>query len=150
MTSDTQIQFYKNLPSLERPIAALLTDLTQFRSLPEHWHVIITDIRNSTAAVDRGDHELVNLLATGSIIAILNIAQKYETEIPFFFGGDGATLLVPNLLLDPCLSALGEHQRNALVNFNFDLRVGHVPISSIDQSTSDIRIAKLRLTNLEN
>lgn len=146
MTSDTDIHFYKELPSIKRSIANLLTDRSQFKSVPKHWHVIITDIRNSTAAVDRGDHQLVNLLATGSIIAVLNIAQKFGTEIPFFFGGDGATLLVPNLLLDPCLSALSEHQRNARVNFDFDLRVGHVPISSIDHHLFDIKIAKLTLT----
>ena len=146
MNSESKVHFYKNLPSLNYPIDALLRDPQQFNALPEDWHVIITDIQNSTKAVDRGDHQLVNLIATGSIIAILNIAQKHTTEIPFFFGGDGATMLVPDILLAPCISALLEHQHNAKTNFDFDLRVGHVPISQIDQQRHAIRIAKLMLT----
>ncbi|WP_417786530.1 DUF3095 family protein [Tenacibaculum sp.] len=56
--------------------------------------------KGSTAAVESGYSELVNLIASGSIIAALNIASKYEIDIPFFFGGDGATLLVPSVLLE--------------------------------------------------
>jgi hypothetical protein len=40
----------------------------------------------------RGLHETINLVATGSIVAVLNIAYKAKITVPFFFGGDGAYL----------------------------------------------------------
>jgi hypothetical protein len=89
----------------------LLLESHLFYALPEDWQVIITDIKKSTEAVAAGKHETVNLAATGSIVAILNIAYSHEITIPFFFGGDGASFLVPGTIKDlvvckPCCSTV--------------------------------------------
>jgi hypothetical protein len=38
--------------------------------VPENWHVIITDIKNSTTVAMNVKHQNVNLVATGSIVAL--------------------------------------------------------------------------------
>ena len=68
----------------------LLIEDHQFYNIPDTWHVIIIDIKNSTSAVQNYLHKTVNLIATGSIVAVLNVAHKSNILVPFFFGGDGA------------------------------------------------------------
>ncbi len=121
-----------------------------FFKVPDNWHVIITDVRNSTQAAIDGKHQTVNLVATGSIVAALNIAFKDNILVPFFFGGDGATFIIPPSLLDATLIALQQHRENTLKNFGLDLRVGHVPVSEIYGGNHQLRISKLKTSNIFN
>ena len=89
--------FYSRLPINEIPLSELLAEEHLFYKIPSDWHVVITDVKNSTKAIEQGVHETVNLLATGSIVAVLNIAYKKHISIPFFFGGDGASFILPFL-----------------------------------------------------
>lgn len=136
--------FYSQLPALACPPGDLFRLRDNFHPVPAQWHVVVTDIERSTAAVDDGRHESVNLVAAGSIIAALNVAYRHDVEIPFFFGGDGATLLLPEVLLDEVVAALNAHRRNAERNFGMRLRVGAVPIAVVHERGSTITIAKLK------
>ena len=91
---------------------------------------------------------MVNLIATGSIIAALNIAAKASVDLPFFFGGDGATLLVPPTLLAESMAALALHQSNVKKEFNIDLRVGSLPVSAVYESGSALSITKVKINAL--
>ena len=143
-------QFYSRLPVNEIPLADLLTEEHLFFRVPEDWHVIITDVKGSTLAVQKGLHETVNLVATGSIVAVLNIAYRIPVTIPFFFGGDGATFIIPPGILDTALKALTLHQDNTRKNFDLDIRVGHVPVRDIYAAGHSIRITKLKTSQLFN
>ena len=140
--------FYSNLPVQTTPISALLADDSLFKPVPEDWHVIITDIKNSTRAFENGLHETVNLIATGSIISTLNLAQKAGIEIPFFFGGDGATMIVPPGLHKAALDALRVHRDNTLRNQNLVLRVGSVAVSILLAENHPLSISRLSLSDL--
>ncbi len=142
------INFYNNLQSHEQSVNDVLCQPKAFSQIPEDWYVIVTDIKNSTVAVKNGLFEIVNLIATGSIIATLNIASKEKIDIPFFFGGDGATLLVPPTLIEEMMDALILHQNNIKEEFNIDLRVGNMPVSTIYESGSKLKIAKVKITSL--
>ncbi len=107
---------------------------------------MVTDIKNSTIAFGAGLHEVVNLIATGSIIATLNLARKSNVGVPFFFGGDGATMLVPNVLLEPVIRALNIHRENGLTNFDLDLRVGSVPVADLMASDHELKISRLHIS----
>lgn len=135
-------QFYTALPFNKIPISELVANEEYFYKVPEEWHVVITDIKGSTKAVQAGLHQAVNLVATGSIIAALNIGRTNGISIPFFFGGDGATLLVPASILSVTMQALGEHSKNTARNFNLELRVGQVPVSEVYQHQHEILLAK--------
>ena len=140
--------FYSRLPVNEIPLSELLAEEHLFYKIPSNWHVVITDIKNSTKAIERGAHETVNLLATGSIVAVLNIAYKSHISIPFFFGGDGASFIVPPSIVEPVLKALSIHRENTLDNFGLDLRVGMVPVADIYRAGHPLQISKLRSTQL--
>jgi len=137
-------QFYSRLPANEIPLSDLLTEEHLFYKIPGSWHVVITDIKNSTAAVSNGLHETVNLVATGCIVAVLNIAYKFNITVPFFFGGDGATFIIPQSLFDPVMKSLLQHKENTLSTFKLDLRVGHVPVKEIYEHEHVLNISKLR------
>src|SRR5258706_13162872 len=139
-------QFYARLPVHAMPVSELMAEQALFMSVPPDWHVVLTDVKKSTQALSNGMHHLVNLVATGSIIAALNIARRADTRVPFFFGGDGATLIVPDFLLAGILQAVGKHQQSTLRNFGLELRVGSVPVADIYAHGHKLEIAKARMT----
>jgi hypothetical protein len=140
--------FYSRLPVNEIPLTDLLMEDHLFYKIPGNWHVVITDVKNSTAAVQGGLHETINLVATGSIVAVLNIAYRSNLTVPFFFGGDGATFIIPSSILDTAMQALQQHRENTKTNFDIDLRVGHVPVAEIYEREHALNISKLRTSEL--
>jgi len=148
MANSSSDVFYTRLPVNEIPLRDLLTEEHLFYRVPETWHVIITDIKKSTLAVEQGKAETVNLLATGSIVAVLNIAYKAHLTVPFFFGGDGATFIIPESILTVTLQALRIHQENTDKNYRLSLRVGSVAVSDIYKEGHLLRITKLRASQL--
>ena len=87
--------FYAELPIHQLSAADVICDPSLFQPVPDDWFVILTDIKGSTANVRGGNQQQINLIASGSVIAAINIAAEAQIEIPFFFGGDGATVLAP-------------------------------------------------------
>ncbi len=140
--SKSNHNFYDKLHVNKIELSKLLLKQSAFNAVPADWHVIVTDIKGSTAAVDSGLNETVNFIATGSIVAVLNLAFKAKIPIPFFFGGDGATFIVPPILIDLALKKLSIFKKNTLENFNVDLRVGTVSVAKIYEDGHQINITK--------
>lgn len=140
--------FYNRLPVNQLTLSELLTEEHLFYRIPANWHVLITDVKDSTLAVKEGRHETVNLVATASMVAVLNIAYKQNITIPFFFGGDGATFIVPPVILEAALKALLQHQENTKSNFDLELRVGHVAVADIYNKGCQLLISKLKTSDL--
>ncbi|MGN7989654.1 DUF3095 domain-containing protein [Pedobacter sp. 22226] len=139
---DNNDHFYANLPVNKIPLHQLLVKNHLFKGIPADWHVIITDIKSSTAAVNAGLHENVNLIATGSIVAVLNIAFKANITVPFFFGGDGATFIIPPGIVDEVMKSLLKYKDNTLENFSLDLRVGIIPVEEIYARNHSLQISR--------
>ncbi len=140
--------FYTRLPVNQISLSELLMEEHLFFKVPSNWHVLITDVEKSTSAVADGLHETVNLVATGSIVAVLNIAYKENLTVPFFFGGDGATFIVPPSILETVTKALILHQQSTEQNFNIKLRVGHVPVEDIYTNGQSLSISKLKTSTI--
>ena len=134
--------FYSHLPVNRIPLSDLLTEDHLFYPIPADWHVIITDIKGSTSAVQSGQHQTVNLVATGSIVAVLNISFKANITIPFFFGGDGATFLVPPAVRESAMRALQLYKQHTIDNFNLALRVGCIPVKDIYAAGHELKVTK--------
>lgn len=137
-------QFYTRLPVNEIPLSDLLTEEHLFFNVPDNWIVVITDVKNSTQAIEQDLHETVNLIATGSIVAVLNIAYKAGMTVPFFFGGDGATFIIPGSILEFVLKALFIHQENTQRNFKLSLRVGYVNVRDIYEKGEELKVTKFK------
>ncbi|MDB2385692.1 DUF3095 domain-containing protein, partial [Polaribacter sp.] len=140
--------FYTNLVNYKEPVNQLLLKTDRFQQIPNEWYIVVTDIKGSTASVKKGFSELVNLIATGSIIAALNIAKKHTIDIPFFFGGDGATLIIPPLLLKETMEALVLHKENIKKEFDIHLRVGNISVSNVYENNQELKIAKASINKL--
>jgi hypothetical protein len=137
----TTENFYADLPVLEN--FADITHSENFWTVPNDWAVIITDIVDSTKAIELGRYKDINLLGACSIIVILNIVG--DLEIPFVFGGDGASILIPPRFIQDAEMALLAVQKMAADEFGLVLRIGIVPIATIT-ANYEIKIAKLRIS----
>lgn len=134
--------FYSELRLLDNFID--ITDLRNFVDVPDDWYIIVTDIRGSTQAIEAGKYKEVNLLGACSIAAVLNVAGKIE--IPFVFGGDGASLLMGRSLLPAAKIALLATQQMAKTEFDMDLRVGAVPVKVVAAANYPVKIAKFKVS----
>ncbi|MBD1828846.1 DUF3095 domain-containing protein [Microcoleus vaginatus GB1-A2] len=138
--------FYSQLPLLDNFLK--ITDVGNFFDVPDDWYIIVTDIRGSTKAIEAGKYKEVNLLGACSIVAVLNVAGK--TEIPFVFGGDGASLLMGPSLLPAAQKALLATQQLAKTEFDMDLRVGLVPVKVVVAANYPVKIAKFKVSENYN
>lgn len=146
----SSINFYSSLEVHDSSISSLIGDKGKFTKLPEDWHVLVADIRNSTEAVRNGEHNNVNLVATGCVIAVLNLAEAHDIAIPFFFGGDGATFLIPDKIREKSLSVLEKHNKNTVKNFGFSLAIGSFRVSEIYKQNIDLKIARVKANEVLN
>ncbi|NYT46898.1 MAG: DUF3095 family protein [Candidatus Methanofishera endochildressiae] len=117
-----------------------ICDLENYTQLPNDWLVIITDIKDSTQAIQQGKYRAVNAIGVASIIATLNAVKPLS--IPFVFGGDGASLCVPASCIDKVKKALLATQQMAATKFSLTLRCGIVPCAVIHQSQHQVLIAR--------
>ncbi|AFL79615.1 Protein of unknown function (DUF3095) [Aequorivita sublithincola DSM 14238] len=146
MVLKKSLNFYKNIPKSKLPLTELLKNETLFYNVPKSWSIVVTDIENSTEAVNRGAHNDVNLSATGSIVTVLNTlkALNQKNKIPYFFGGDGSTFIIPNAVLEPVLEALNNFSEHIKKTVELNLRVGHLGVEQVYANNVSLRISKVR------
>ena len=134
--------FYEALEA--RPRFTAVADVDAYVQVPDDWFIAVTDIRNSTSAIEEGQYREVNLVGASSIICVLNLAP--ETDIPFAFGGDGAAILIPPDLKSSASEALVATRRMADREFELDLRLGLVPVADVRGDDVDLRVAKVQVS----
>jgi hypothetical protein len=134
--------FYADLPILDRFVD--ITNPRNFQPVPADWWVVATDVVGSTEAIAAGRYKEINLLGACSIVAVLNCAK--DLDIPFVFGGDGASLLIPPVLRSPVTAALLATQAMAQQSFGLNLRVGLVPVAEVRAAGYGLEVAKLRIS----
>ena len=94
--------FYADLPFVGEFVE--ITNPVHYQPIPDDWFVVLSDVTHSTAAIAEGKYKEVNFIGAATIVAVLNCAR--ELELPFVFGGDGATLVIPPTLRDAAHQAL--------------------------------------------
>lgn len=137
-TVSDSTQFYANLPIIEDFFNA--SNPENFYDLPNDWLVAVTDITNSTEAVERNRYKEVNILGASPIVAIFNVAGR--NEIPFTFGGDGSIFCIPPNLRDETHQILGACKKIGQVEYNLDLRAAIIPISYIRNQGHNIQVTR--------
>ncbi|APQ18717.1 DUF3095 family protein [Maribacter hydrothermalis] len=142
------INFYSELKNSSSSLIHLLENEGNFIDVPLSWHVVVVDIQNSTNAVKEGNHHQVNLTATGAIISVLNTIRKMKRncEIPYFFGGDGATFIIPEVLLKRTIQVLDNYSIHIKSKINLVLRVGEIPVKTLIKKNVQLKMAKHQLT----
>ena len=119
--------FYKEL----NPVSSFVevTNASLHVQIPKDWWVVVADVVGSTAAIENGRYKDVNTVGAATIMAVINVDRS--TEIPFIFGGDGATLAVPAYMVEGVRKALLGAKQLARDGFNLELRVGMIPVADI-------------------
>jgi hypothetical protein len=135
-------RFYADLPATID--FGAVADLEAYTPVPADWSVLLTDVIGSTDAVKRGRYKDVNLIGAGSIAAVLNAVP--ELSLPYVFGGDGASLVVPPRVVEPGRKALLALAAVAGQQFGLDLRVGVVPVKALLRRGAKIGVRKLQLS----
>ena len=122
-----------------------VAELANYTVAPDDWHVIIADVKGSTLAIEEGRYKEVNMIGAACINAVLNVTKS--GRIPYVFGGDGATLLVPARDLEHCQKVLLGVRHLAETRFNLSLRVGVVAVAEIhNDSQSRVLVGKYQLS----
>ncbi|MGB3518033.1 MAG: DUF3095 family protein, partial [Elainellaceae cyanobacterium] len=136
-------RFYADLPAIDNFLSAI--DANNLLPAPDDWYIIIADVRGSTEAIEAGRYKEVNLLGASSIAAVINAVEPLE--IPYVFGGDGASLLIPPTVLENIKSPLLALQQLAQREFGLDLRVGIVPVAMVRKAGFEVKLAKLKIAD---
>ena len=140
MGKENSNRFYAELPVVEDFFVA--SDETSCHSLPDDWYVCVTDIVNSTSAVENDRYKTVNILGASPIVGILNIADR--KAVPYVFGGDGAAICIPPDLEQQARRVLAGCRRIGKAEYGLDLRAAIIPVGRIHQSENEIRVARYR------
>lgn len=136
--SPTGDRFYEELPGFSE--FGEFPHSHWYRPLPRDWLVVITDVRGSTAAIQEGRYKQVNAIGVASIVALLNALKPLQ--IPYVFGGDGATACIPASAREPAAAALAAARRMAADDFGLQLRVGIVANAVIEDAGHRVLIGK--------
>lgn len=134
--------FYKRLPALTS-FDKIFT-AASYADAPRDWLAVIVDVTGSTAAVTAGRYKEVNILGASSIIAVLNAVDRMD--IPYVFGGDGASFLIPPAIKPQVAQALLGTRFMAEKSFGFPLRVGIVPVENILNAGKKIGVARFAIS----
>lgn len=134
--------FFTQLPAIRR--FESISRLERFYPAPTGWLVAIADVEDSTAAVEQGQYKQVNMIGASCITAVINAVD--DIDIPFVFGGDGATLLIPQRVRAQAEKALSNTRAMAKNRFGIGLRFGFVPVEDIRAAGKDIHVARLELS----
>ena len=122
-----------------------ISQMDNFLECPNDWSVIISDVKNSTTAVEQGLFREVNI-SGASMIALFNEGLQTR-DFPYIFGGDGSTILLPTHLLENFKTQLAHLIFKIRKDFKLNLRIGLVKYSDVQSLGGQIFIGKLKLSD---
>jgi hypothetical protein len=134
--------FYSQLPEI-----AEFRDVSEpasYAEVPRSALLVLTDVRGSTAAIEAGRYRDVNALGVATIIALCNAMA--DLEVPYMFGGDGATLLIPASRRPAAERALRAVRALAETSFELGLRASIVPMAELIDAGHVGRVARFRVS----
>jgi hypothetical protein len=123
---------------------AEVADPRHYAPAPDDWLLVIADIKGSTGAARAGRYKDVNLVGAACITATLNATRGLD--LPYVFGGDGATILIPPTARAAVASALTRTRRLAADGFGLTLRVGIVPLARLAAEGGRVLVARYELS----
>ncbi|QEW06813.1 DUF3095 family protein [Nitrincola iocasae] len=109
-------------------------DLSHYQQLPDNWYIAVADVVGSTQLASAGRDKDVNFIA-GAAVAVLTPALTSNDELAAVqFGGDGILAAVPGDKAEQVRTLLAALAYWAKEVFSIELRIGMVPVKSLNQS----------------
>ncbi|WP_245524570.1 DUF3095 domain-containing protein [Methylobacterium nonmethylotrophicum] len=112
----------------------------QYRPVPDGWWVAVTDVVDSTGAIAAGRYRAVNFVGAAVIAALRNALG--QRELPFVFGGDGASVLVAPDEAGAARAALAATVAWARDTMGLSLRAALVPVAAIRAAGHAVEVAR--------
>ena len=135
--------FYHRLAAHEDFLA--ITEPSKYAALPDDWSIIITDVVNSTEAIEHGKYKDVN---TAGGLAAIAIANEFgNLDFPYVFGGDGVTMLLPTNVVPKAMDLLASTRNLCKTMFGLTLRVGAVSMNELAEQGFTLHLLKFRLSD---
>jgi hypothetical protein len=134
--------FYKDISPFQS-----FQDFSQeshFNEAPTDWSLVITDIKGSTKAISQGRYKEVNTMGAASIVMVRKALGALD--FPFVFGGDGATMLIPNTEIAKCCEKLAGLAQLSQMNYGLELRIGIISMEEIQRLGQKIMVGKYEIT----
>ena len=138
--------FYRNLP-VNTSFSEVLQSV-HHQPVPEDWYIALTDVVDSTKAIESGKYKDVNIAGGLAAMAISNVNKGMD--FPFVFGGDGMTCLIPPSIKNEVNDILFDTRKKVKLFFNLDLRIGLIPVQKLYNSGQTLSIAKLKISDYYN
>ena len=116
-----------------------VADPARYVPVPDDWVVFMSDVVDSSAAIDAGRYKAVNLAGAATISAASNALNGALSL--FAFGGDGAGFVVAPEQVQTAQTALARVAAWASRDLELELRVGKVTVGQIREAGQDLRAA---------
>jgi hypothetical protein len=136
------VSFYRDLPALLS--FAEVTKSQLHVDVPVDWWIVVADVVGSTKAIEAGAYKKVNTVGVACIAAVANVDRAID--LPFVFGGDGATFVIPEQLRERVICALRGAQQLSREGFGLALRVGLVNVGALLEQGFWVKLAKVKLS----
>ena len=138
----TNYHFYEDLAVFDSFDG--VTEFNAYTPVPDDWVVLISDVVGSTIAIREGRYKDVNMVGTATITAVLDSCDK--AAVPFVFGGDGGTLVVPGSIVATARDAMLDLQASSVKLYGLELRVGAVPVAELRKRGTNVTVRKFLLS----
>ena len=112
--------------------------------VPRDWLVVLTDVVDSTTAIEEDRYKEVNVAGGLAVMAIANLHG--HLDFPFVFGGDGIIALVPPKLRAAVHDVLADTRDRVRDFFGLELRVALVPVADLYAAGEVFRVARYRVS----
>jgi hypothetical protein len=137
MTPNTT-NFFTDLPSIGAANDAF--DARQYRPAPDDWLIAVTDVKDSTGAIERGLYKTVNFVAAATISALKNLTAPIA--IPYLFGGDGSVILVPPDYVLSTRQTLARLRGWTAREYGLELRVAAARVRDVRRFGADVLVGR--------
>jgi hypothetical protein len=118
---------------------ARVADPSGYVPLPDDWRIGISDVVESTKAIEAGRYKAVNMAGASAISAVANALGG---ALPLFvFGGDGTRFAVSAPQAPAAAGALSRVAMWAKRDLGLDLRVGLTTVAEVRAAGFDARVA---------
>ena len=129
---------YASVPRLTRFDDVL--DAARYQRVPDDWLIGLCDVVGSTKAIAEGRYRQVNFAGAAAIAAVRNALPG--VDLPFVFGGDGASLIVSPAQAAAVARALAATVTFVKEELKLDLRAALIPVSAVRAAGHDLRVAR--------
>lgn len=133
-----EAEFYGSVPVLAG--FANVLDAGSYVPVPDSWLIGVADVVDSTGAIEAGRYKTVNMAGAAIIAAVRNALGG--KDLPFVFGGDGASFLVAPGDAPTAREALAATAAWVRDDLDLELRVALVPVAAARRSGLDLRLAR--------